>query len=256
MGLIDTHAHLNFDGLAEQVDDVLARSKDAGVDGWITVSTEPADFRKVADLCRRFERLWGTAGIHPHHAKEVNQQDIQQLIELAKSDSIIAIGETGLDFHYNFSKQHAQKQLFRRQLEIAIDNDMPIIVHCRNAFKDTLAILDEFQIPGQRVVFHCHSGPAQETAILIERGYYISFTGIVTFKNADQARNAVQTVPLERMMVETDCPFMSPEPLRKQRVNEPALMMHTAKKLAQIKDVQFEEFSRIITDNSMKFFGL
>jgi TatD DNase family protein len=254
--LIDTHAHLSFDGLAGQVDDVLERSRNAGVNGWITVSTEPADFNKVADLCTRFQRLWGTAGIHPHHAKDVNDQHFEQLIELAKSDQIVAIGETGLDFHYNFSKQQAQKQIFRRQLQIAINYDMPIIVHCRNAFKDTLDILDEFDTSALKVVFHCHSGPAEQTAILIERGYYISFTGIVTFKNADEARKAAQTVPLERMMLETDCPFMSPEPFRKQRINEPALMVHTAAKLAEIKGMQLEEFARIVTQNSVQFFGL
>ncbi|UCD50949.1 MAG: TatD family hydrolase [Phycisphaerales bacterium] len=256
MVLIDTHCHLTFEPLDANVTAVLQRSRDAGVTGWITVGTNLADSRTVVELARLHENLYGAVGIHPHDAKEADDQALDELKELARNEQIVAIGETGLDFHYNFSKQPDQKRVFAAHLEIARELDLPVIVHCRNAFDETVEILDEHGAGVGRVVFHCFGGSAEQAKKLLERGYHISFTGVVTFKNADTARRAAQAVPLDRLMVETDCPYMSPEPVRGQKPNEPALMVHTAELLAQLKGVRPGEFERASTETTRRFFGL
>ena len=256
MELFDTHAHLTFEQLAGDVEAVLRRSRDAGVTGWITVGTDAEHNRKVVRLIEKFDNLYGTVGIHPHYAKDVTNDDIAELKQLTKNEKIVAIGETGLDFHYNFSKQQAQVELFRRQLQIAAELNMPIIVHSREAFEQTMSILDEFAGKIKNVVLHCFSGTAEETEIAVNKGYYISFTGVVTFKNAAKARQAAKLVPLDRLMLETDCPYMSPEPVRGQKINEPALMIHTAAKLAEIKEVNLEDFTEAVKKNTQKFFGV
>ena len=256
MELFDTHAHLTFEQLAGDVEAVLQRSRDAGVTGWITVGTDAEQNRKVVRLVKRFDNLYGAVGIHPHYAKDATNDDIAEVKELAKSEKIVAIGETGLDFHYNFSKQQAQEELFRGQLQIASELNMPIIVHSRQAFEQTMSILDEFAGKIKNIVLHCFSGTAEETEIAINKGYYISFTGIVTFKNAAQARESAKLVPLDRLMLETDCPYISPEPVRGQKTNEPALMIHTAVKLAELKEVNPEDFTGAVRKNTQKFFAI
>ena len=254
MELFDTHAHLTFEPLEQDVEALLQRSREAGVKGWITVGTDTEQNNKVAQLIEKFDNLYGTVGIHPHYAGDATDDDISQIKQLAKNKKIVAIGETGLDFHYNFSKQQAQENLFRAQLQIASELDMPLIVHSRDAFERTIEILDEFTPKIKNIVLHCFSGTTEQTRIALDRGYYISFTGVVTFKNAEQARLAAKMVPLDRLMLETDCPYMSPEPLRKQKINEPALMVHTAAKLAQIKELNLEDFTEAVKKSTEKFF--
>jgi len=255
--LIDTHAHLTFEPLEADIEAVLERSRKAGVTGWVTVGTDAKQNEKVVRLIENnIENLYGTVGIHPHYAKDTTDVDIVQLRQLAKHEKIVAIGETGLDFHYNFSKQQAQEELFRAELEIASELDMPVVVHSREAFEETMTILDEFTGKIKNIVLHCWGGNSEQTRIAIEKGYYISFTGVITFKNADQARQAVQMVPLDRLMLETDCPYMSPEPVRKQKVNEPALMVHTARKIAEVKEVDLEDFTGVVKKNTKIFFGI
>lgn len=254
--LIDTHCHFNFEGLVEDVDSVVARSRSVGVDKWINVCTQPCDFDGVLEIADRFEGMYATMGMHPHIAKEVDEEDIKRMAELCERENVVAIGETGLDFHYNFSKHELQRELFRKHLEIAAKMELPVVVHNRNATEETLGILDEFEGSLKKVVFHCYSGGVEETKVLLEKGYYISYTGIITFKNAETAREGAGIVPVERMMVETDCPYMSPEPMRKQRINEPVLMVHTARKLAEIKGMEFEEFCGKVTETSRSFFSI
>jgi TatD DNase family protein len=200
--------------------------------------------------------MYAAVGFHPHYAKDIAPEQLSELKDIAKSPKVVAIGETGLDFHYNFSKQPAQKEIFRHELELAAELNLPVIVHSRNAFDETMEILNQFEGRLKRVVFHCFGGNSEQAKFLIERGYYISFTGVVTFKNATIAREAVAVVPLDRMMVETDCPYMSPEPMRKQKINEPALMVHTAAKIAEVKGVSPGEFAASVTATTKVFFGL
>jgi TatD DNase family protein len=256
MVLIDTHCHLTFEPLADGVEAVLQRSRQAGVTGWITVGTSLEDSRKAVTLAAQHESMYASVGIHPHDAKEAGEQALDEIRKLARADGVVAIGETGLDFHYNFSKQPDQKRVFIAHLEIARELDLPVIIHSRNAFDETIEILDRHGAGLRGVVFHCFGDSADQAKLLLGRGYYISFTGVVTFKNAETARQAAKAVPLDRLMVETDCPYMSPVPMRKQKPNEPALMVHTARLLAQLKGVSPDEFGQASTDTGRRFFGL
>jgi len=256
MVLIDTHCHLTFEPLADEVEVVLERSREAGVTGWITVGTSLEDSRKAVELAAHHENMYSTVGIHPHDAKEASEQALDELKELASTNGVVAIGETGLDFHYNFSKQPDQKRVFAAHLDMAKELDLPVIIHSRNAFDETIEILDRHGAGLKGVVFHCFGGSVEQAKLLLGRGYHVSFTGVVTFKNAQTAREAAQAVPLDRLMVETDCPYMSPEPMRKQKPNEPALMVHTARLLAQLKGMDLEEFARASTSTAQQFFDL
>jgi len=256
MELIDSHAHLTFDELEKDIDSVLARSRAAGVTGWVTVGTDSGQNQKVVELASKTRNMYAAVGIHPHCAGDATDDGLEKMKELAENEKVVAIGETGLDFHYNFSKRHHQKQLFRRELEIACELNLPVIVHSRNAFDETIEILDEFAGKLNKVVFHCFAGAVDEAKIVLDKGFHISFTGVVTFKNAETARKAAELVSLDRLMLETDCPYMSPEPMRKQKINEPALMLHTARFIAELKQIDFETFAETITATTKKFFDL
>lgn len=254
--MIDTHCHLTFEPLAEDVAGVLERSRQAGVTAWITVGTSLVDSRKAVELAGRHENLYASVGIHPHDAKDADGAAMAELKEIARGDRVVAIGETGLDFHYNFSKQPDQKRVFAAHLEMAKELALPVIVHSRNAFEETLDILHGCGDGLKGVVFHCFSGSAEQARQLLARGYYISFTGVVTFKNAQIAREAAAAVPMGRLMVETDCPYMSPEPVRSRKPNEPALMVHTARFLAELKGLSIDEFAAKSTQTAVRFFHL
>ncbi len=256
MELIDTHCHLTFKPLDADVESVLERSKAVGVTSWITVGTSLEDSQRAIEFADRFDNLYATVGVHPHDAKEVTADTLTQIKQLAQDINVVAIGETGLDFHYNFSKQPDQLRVFAAQLKLAAESNLPVVVHSRNAFDETMDVLDRYGSRLRSVVFHCFSGSPEQAKQVLERGYYISCTGVVTFKNAEQARRAAKLVPLERLMLETDCPYMSPEPMRKQKVNEPALMVHTAKFLAQLRGMALAEFAAAVTATSTAFFAL
>ncbi|MGA1980491.1 MAG: TatD family hydrolase [Sedimentisphaerales bacterium] len=255
MELIDTHCHLTFEELADDVEGVIERSKAAGVVGWITVGTDPEHNRKAVELAERFENMYATVAIHPHDAKTVTADILKELRELGNNNKVVAIGETGLDYHYNHSKPKDQLRAFVSQLKIAKDLNLPVIAHCREAFDETMEILEQFG-DVKKVVFHCFSGSAEQAKIVLDKGYFISFTGVVTFKNAEAVREAAQIVPIDRLMVETDCPYMSPEPMRKQKINEPALMVHTAKRLAELRKMDLADFAEAVTATSRAFFDL
>ena len=256
MELIDTHCHLTFEQFAGDVEDVLARSRQAGVTGWITIGTDTLQNRKAVELAGRFENIYAAVGIHPNYAADVTDEMIKELKELARNKKVVAIGETGLDFHYNFSKQQSQEKLFIQHLQIAGELNLPVIIHCREAFDRTMEILTQFASNLKGVVFHCFSGSPEEAAIVLDKGFYISFTGVVTFKSAETPRRAATVVPLDRLMIETDCPYMSPEPMRKQKINEPALMVHTAARLAELKAMDPADFAEAVTATSRRFFNL
>lgn len=259
MELIDTHCHLTFEQLAWEIDEVVERSIAAGVVGWITVGTDSGQSRKAVELAKRFKNMYATVGVHPHEAKDVTGQTIAELKELAQREKVVAVGETGLDFHYNFSNESDQRRAFAAQLKIARELHLPVIIHCREAFADTMDILDQFiRLEGRLrgVVFHCFSGTAEQAKTILDYGFYISLTGVVTFKNAGEIRRAAEIVPTDRLMLETDCPYMSPEPMRKRKINEPALMIHTAQHLAELKEIDPTDFAEAVTATSKSFFGL
>ena len=256
MELIDTHCHLTFEPLAGDVAGVIARSRAAGVNRWITVGTSLEDSGRAIELAGRYDGMYATVGIHPHDAKSADAAALDELKRLGGSVKVVAVGETGLDFHYNFSKPPDQRQVFIAHLEMAKELGLPVIVHSREAFGQTMEILDHHGGGLKGVVFHCFSGSADDAKVVLERGYFVSFTGVVTFKNAQKTREAARAVPPDRLMVETDCPYMSPEPVRSQKPNEPALVVHTARCLAGLKGMELEEFARGTTQTAATFFNL
>ena len=256
MELIDTHAHLTFEELENNIEGVLRRSTEASVTRWITVGTDVENNAKVLELAEAQDNIFATLGFHPHYAKDVTDNDLAAMKAQAANPIVLAIGETGLDFHYNFSRQDAQKHIFGSQLRIAEELDLPVVIHSRNAFDETVTILDEFTGKLRKVVFHCYGGTIDQTRVLLEKGYYLSFTGIVTFKNAEEVRASAKIVPLDRMMIETDCPYMSPTPVRNKRPCEPAMLIHTAKLLAELHETSLEDFAAAVTATSKAFFNL
>ncbi len=257
MELIDTHTHLTFRELQRDSEGIITRSKDAGVTGWITVGTDRAQIERVLALVPKYDNMYAALGIHPHHAKDVPGRDLSFLKTAAQTDKVVAIGETGLDFHYTCSEAGEQKEVFRAHLQIAAELALPVVVHSRNAFNDTMQILDEFTGKLKGVVIHCFSGSADQAELALQKGYYISFTGMVTFKkNVAETIEAAKIVPLDRIMVETDCPYISPEPVRSKRPCEPAFLVHTAKKMAELKGIDFADFAREVTATSRNFFHL
>ena len=255
MELIDTHCHLTFEPLADDVPGVVQRSRAAAVSRWITVGTSIEDSGRAVALAARHEGMYATVGVHPHDARLVNDEMLAELETLARAHKVVALGETGLDYHYHFSDPHEQQRAFVAHLEMAASLDLPVIIHCREAFDDTMAILKRAEAV-RRVVFHCFGGTGEQAALLLERGYFISFTGVVTFKNAEKAREAAQIVPPKRLMIETDCPYMSPEPVRRHKPNEPALMVHTAQFLATLKGVSLADLAQATTQTAEAFFRL
>lgn len=257
MELIDTHCHLTFEQLGSNVEAVLQRSIEAGVTSWITVGTDPNENKKVLAFCENYENLFAAVGIHPHEAAKTSDIDIEELKQLsAKNPKVIAIGETGLDYHYNFSPLAEQQKLFKAHLQIAAELNLPVIIHSREAYDDTIKILDGYRSNLKKVVFHCFSYSPQQAIKLLDYGFFLSFTGIVTFKGAALVRESAKIVPLDRMMIETDCPYMTPEPMRKQKVNEPSYLIHTAKFLAGLKQISLDQFSQAVTSTSRSFFSI
>ena len=256
MKLIDTHAHLTFEELENQIDDVLARSVEVGVTRWITVGTDKDQNEKVLSLASRHENMWAGLGYHPHYANDITDADMELLKKQLAGDCIVAVGECGLDYHYMNSVAETQQRLFRQHLDIATELQMPVIIHTREAFEDTMEILDEYAGKLKNVVIHCYGGDAEQTQAVLNRGFYISFTGTVTFKRSEALREVAKMIPLDRLMIETDCPYISPHPVRNIRPNEPALLIHTAQCLADLHGVSIEDFAQIVTKTSEQFFSL
>ena len=256
MELIDTHCHLTFDDLAGDIDAVINRSIAAGVTQWITVGTDPLENQKAIELAERIENMYAAIAIHPHDAKIVTADTIQELKRLAQHEKVVAIGETGLDYHYDHSLHEDQRRVFSEHLKVAAELNLPVIIHCRDAFDETMEILQQHSQELKGAVFHCFSGEASQAKVVLDNGFYISFTGVVTFKNAEKTRQAAKIVPFDKLMLETDCPYMSPEPMRKQKVNEPALMIHTARFLAQLKQIGLADFAKAVTATSKVFFNI
>ena len=255
MNLIDAHCHLTYEPFAD-IEAVLRRSKDAGVTGWITIGTDLADSQKAVELAGRFENMFATVACHPHNAKTADQPTITQIKELAQNKKVVAIGETGLDLHYAFSTPQQQQDSFIRHIEIAKELKLPVVIHSREAFDETMEILEANESGLKGLVFHCYSGNRRQAKIILDKGWYISLTGVVTFKNAETTREVAKYVPLDRLMIETDAPYLSPEPMRKQKVNEPALLIHTAKFVAALRGMELAKFAEAVTTTTKQFFAI
>ena len=256
--LVDTHCHLTDRRLADQAQDVLERAKSAGVAIVIAATSHLADAAEAVALAMRFEQVYATAGMHPHQAGEA-PADLAARLEALLAQAgprAVAIGEIGLDYHYEHSPREAQQWVFAEQLALAVRLGRPVVVHTREALDDTLGILRESGIDGGRVLLHSFTGGPEQARPALDRGFHVSFSGIVTFKNAAELRESARLAPLERLMVETDAPWLSPEPVRAQRVNEPANVLYVACRLAELRGLSLREFAQATTANACRFFGL
>jgi TatD DNase family protein len=251
--MIDTHCHLTDSRLLEQLDDVLERARLAGVTRMITIGTDLADDRAAVALCQGRPNLRCAVGIHPNYTQDATLADVPLLRELQANASVVAMGEMGLDYYHKFADRAHQRELFEAQMALAAEFGRPVVIHSRDAIEDTLAVLGNF--PNVRAVFHCFTGTMAEAERILAAGYWISFTGPVTYKKNDDLRDVVKRMPMDRLMVETDAPYLSPEPKRGQRTNEPALVMYTAAKVAEVKGISLAELDQITTANAERFFG-
>lgn len=254
--LIDTHCHLTFKDLLARRDAVIARAVEAGVNRMITIACSPGDFEPALETCRQHEALRAAGGIHPHDAGRVAEVDLDRLERFWSEPCVVAAGEMGLDYHYDFSPREVQQSIFADQLQRASAGDLPVVIHCREAHEDVVRILIEQGYAGRRVVFHCFSGTPEEAAELRSHGWWTSFTGVITFKKADGPRQACVETPREQLMFETDAPYLSPEPVRKMRPNEPCNLVHTIRFAAAARGETFEELAEASTANALRFFGL
>ncbi len=257
MPLIDSHAHLTYPDFAGRIDEVLGRCAEAGVERVISIGTSLADAGSAIALARKYpHRVHAAAGFHPHHTDSVSEQDLAAMARLWTEPEVVALGEMGLDYHYDFADRANQRKIFAGQLKAAAFLDKAIIIHAREAFEDVAAMLIDQGFRDRRVVFHCFTGTAEEAAAIAERGWRISFTGIVTFPKSDALQAIARDYPTDKLMVETDSPYLSPVPVRSKRPNEPAYVAHTARFLAALRGVTFEQLCAETYGSTRTFFGL
>jgi TatD DNase family protein len=278
--LIDTHAHLDFPELVSELDGVVERATAAGVKRIIAIGTTVASSRQAIRIAAKYPGVYATVGVHPTHAAEVSENFIDELRELAAQPKVVAIGEIGLDYFHlpsraeeedviqttyralsagsvelllrDHSEKATQAVVFQEQLELAQALDVPVIVHQRDSLEDILAIIREFPVSA---VFHCFNGNPAQAVDLVQQGYYISFTGIVTFKKAAEVRDAAAAISIDRLMVETDAPYLAPVPFRGKRC-EPAYVRETAQAIAQARGISFDTLAETTTRNACRFFRL
>ncbi len=253
--LVDSHCHLDFDVFDDDREDVVARALEAGVGTLVTICTHLSKFDTVRAIAAAHEGVWCSVGIHPHQVAEEGVAPAARLVELAGDPLVVGIGETGLDYYYDHSPRDDQRASFRAHIAAARQTGLPLIVHARDADEDTAAILAEEAGQGAYPgVLHCFSAGRALAEAALELGLYVSLSGIVTFRNADELRATVRDVPLDRLLVETDSPFLAPVPNRGKR-NEPALVVHTARAVAEIKGIDEAELARATTENFFRLFS-
>jgi TatD DNase family protein len=258
MHLIDTHVHINFDSFQADLDAVAQNWREAGVVRLVHSCVEPSEFDHIQSLAQRFPELFFAVGLHPLDANLWTAESADQILRLAQSDSkVVAIGEMGLDFFKADNRTH-QEKVFRAQLAIAHQLDLPVIIHCRDAAETMAALLKDFWAKEGAVqgVMHCWSGTPDETQWFLDLGLYVSFSGIVTFKNATQVHQSAQLVPGDRLLIETDCPFLSPVPKRGEPRNQPAYVRYVADRVAQLRGVEVEAIAHQTTANACRLFRL
>jgi TatD DNase family protein len=252
--MIDSHCHLTDPRLLEQLDAVLSRAAAAGVEKMITIGTNPKDDRAAIELCRKHpDVLRCSIGVHPNYCHEVEESELPKLRELRADASVVPLGEMGLDYHHNLADRKHQRKFFEIQLQLAAELKRPVVIHCREAVDDTLAVMRGF--PNINAVFHCFTGTIDEGERILEAGYLLGFTGVVTFKKSDDLRELVRRAPEERLLIETDAPYLAPEPMRKQKVNEPALVSYVARAIAEVRGVDVPHIDQVTTENVRRFFG-
>ena len=256
MNLIDTHCHLADRRLGRNIDQVISDAAAVGVKTMISSAANIPDARIAGDIASKHAEVFCTAGVHPHHAAEQNEEYLADIEQLAAHERNVAIGEIGLDYHYDYSPRPRQQEAFAEQLALAERLGKVIVIHTREAFDDTMAIIRESGVEGRAMVFHSFTGGPDEVRGVLDIGAMVSFSGIATFKTAEDIRAGALIVPDDRIFVETDAPYLSPEPVRNVRVNQPAHVAHVAVRLAAIRGADPEQFAEQTTANAKRFFGL
>lgn len=252
--LIDTHAHLHQDDFDSDRDEVIRRARDAGVKIIVAIGITAPSSQAVIDLAARYPGVFASVGIQPNDCDEAQPGDWDLIVELSRQPRVVAIGETGLDRYWDKTPLALQQDYFDRHLRLAQERGLPFVVHTRQSDAEVLAMLREARARGPlRGVMHSFTGMTETAAECVELGLHVSFAGMVTFKKSDELRRVAATVPADRILVETDSPYLSPHPLRGKR-NEPANVVHTARVLAETRDVSFEEFARQTTENAKRLF--
>lgn len=254
--LVDSHCHLDFPDFAGERDAVVARAREAGVGTILTISTRLSTFDLVREIAERYDGLYCTVGVHPHEAdREDDAADAARLAKLARHPKVIGIGETGLDYYYEHSVRARQQAAFRAHLAAARETGLPVVVHTRDADRDVMALLrEEAEKGGVSGLLHCFAASRELAECALELGFYISFSGIVTFKKAEPVRAVAREVPLDRLLVETDAPYLAPVPYRGKR-NEPAYVVHTAAVVAAERGLPAEALAEATSDNFFRLFA-
>jgi len=250
--LVDSHCHLDFPDFATEREAIVARARSAGVETMLTIGTRLDEFATVRAIAEAHNEIWCSVGVHPHEAKDYAALAPQQLVALAAHPKVVGIGETGLDFHYDLSPRDIQERLFRTHIAASRETGLPLIIHAREADGEVAGILDEERPPPG--VMHCFSSgrPLAEAALAL--GFYISISGIVTFRNAEELRAIVRDLPLDRLLVETDAPYLAPAPYRGKR-NEPAYVAATAAAVAELKGIELQHLAATTSANFFRLFG-
>lgn len=251
--LFDTHAHYDARRFDDDRHELLRSMEENGVGRILNIGCDLPSSRCSVELAHQYDFVWAAVGSHPDDADHVDEALLEEYRKLAADERVVAIGEIGLDYHYEDVPREIQKKAFRMQMELARELNVPVIVHEREAHEDGLKIVEEF--PEVTGVFHCYSGSLEMARELVKRGWYVGFTGVLTFKNARRALEVAENVPLYRLLLETDCPYMAPEPYRGKRCDS-TMMIRTAEKLAQLRDMAVEDIARATWENGSRLFGI
>jgi TatD DNase family protein len=255
--LVDSHCHLNYDDFKEDFDDVLKRAKQMDVGTLLTISTKLSEADQIIKVAESHDNIFCTIGVHPHDVESEGVVSVEDLIELTKHPKVVGIGETGLDYYYEHSPKEAQKQSFCNHIKAAAKTNLPLVIHSRSAEEDILQLLAEENVADRSYpgVIHCFSGTEDFAKKTMAMNFYISISGIITFKKAEELRHIVQhTVSLDRLLVETDSPYLAPIPHRGKR-NEPSFVVHTAEKVAELKQCSLPDLAKATTDNLFTLFS-
>ena len=252
--MIDSHCHLDFKDFDGHREEVIQQALDNGVHTIINIGCDPESARRTVELADRHDCIYGAVGVHPHDARQYDEEVELLLRDLAGHEKIKAIGEIGLDFYRDLSPRDIQRKVFRKQLELAIELELPVVIHTRESFRDTVDIVKEYSSELKGGVFHCFPGTVDEANEVIAFGFHVSVGGVITFPNAKMARVAAE-VPLDMIMLETDAPYLTPVPHR-GKPNRPEYVKFVAEKMAELRQVPFSEIDRITDRTAQKFFGL
>ncbi len=257
-GLFDSHAHLTSDQVFPEVDEVLERAQEAGVEKIVNICTCDVTLKRGLDLRKKYDWIYNAASTTPHDIVEDGERLFPLMAEHARSGDLVAVGETGLDYYYHEESKELQQHFLSKYFALALETRLPVVIHCRDAFDDFFRILDEdyrvegFHAPG---VLHCFTGTLQDAHEVINRGWYLSLSGIVTYKQSHELREVAQITPLNQLLIETDTPYLAPQS-RRGKKNEPAYIVETAQLIADLKGIPLEELVEATNENAVKFFGI